>query len=299
MSTALVYTTFFLGNFLLLTSAGIALSYLWMNRNSSWLNVAYRVAVVATITLMLAGALRALQWQRVPFTTVTDSLGLFTTLGLAVVILQLKLFAHHRALLCFYLPSLAVLGTLGMFTAHPALAEPPEALSDGLLVAHVGLVFLAYALFFLAGLNSVAYAFQAHRLKHRKTTGLFRRLPSLEALDKNLFQLIRVGYPAFVITLIVGGFWVWYEGDKLGPTWWLSPKIAMSIAMLFFYAFTFHARALGRLRGPKLAYIVCYGTGALIGLYLVLALFKVLNYNFYPAVSALGIVHGLLTGVAA
>ena len=86
---------------------------------------------------------------------------------------------------------------------------------------------------------------------------------------------------ALTATLVVGGFWVWYEGQNLSPTWWLSPKIFMAVAMLVFYAFTFHARAAGRLRGPKLAHIVCYGTGTLIGIYLVLALLDVLNYNFY------------------
>ncbi len=283
MLTALVYTTFILGNVLLVAGAAVALSYLWMNSNSSWLNVAYRFAGAALITLLLAFVLRTFQWKLVPFTTAADSLCLFTTLGLAVLMVQLALFSNHRALLCFYLPSLALIGVLSVLAAHPTLSEPPRPLSGSLLIAHVGLVFLAFALFFLAGLNSVAYAFQAHRLKLRKTTGLFQRLPSLDALDKNLFQLIRAGYPTYVVTLVVGGFWVWYEGHQLSPTWYLSPKIIMAIAMLIFYAFTFHARAAGSLRGPKLAYIVCYGTGALIGFYLVLALAGTLNYNFYGA----------------
>lgn len=283
MITALVYTTYVLGILLLFSGTGVALSYLGANRNANWLNVAYRLAMGALVFLLFSGILRAYQWKLVPFTTAIDSLCLFITLSLAVLIVQLAVFSNHRALLCFYLPSLSLIGLLSVFAAYPALSTEPKSLSGALLIAHVGLVFLAFALFFLAGLNSVAYAFQAHRLKHRKTTGLFQRLPSLEALDKNLFELIRAGYPTFVVTLIVGGFWVWYEGHQLSPTWWLSPKIGMAIAMLIFYAFTFHSRAAGRLRGPKLAHIVCYGTGALIGVYLMLALLGTLNYNFYGA----------------
>ena len=283
MLTALVYTTFILGNLLLFASAAVALGYLWMSRNGNTLTLAYRLSFGALVALIASILVRTMQWQLVPFTTAADSLSLFTTLSLAVLIVQLALFANHRALLCFYLPALALIGGLSLFTAHPALSMAPKPLSGGLLIAHVGLVFLAFALFFLAGLNSVAYAFQAHRLKLRKTTGLFQRLPSLEALDKNLFQLIRAGYPTFMVTLVVGGFWVWYEGQQLSPTWWLSPKIGMAVAMLLFYAFSYHARAAGWLRGPKLAHIVCYGTGALIGLYLVLALVGALNYNFYEA----------------
>ncbi|MCF6285974.1 MAG: cytochrome c biogenesis protein CcsA [Candidatus Hydrogenedentes bacterium] len=283
MYTAFVYATYILGIVLLFCSAGSVLLYMGANRNGNWLTVAYRLAVVALASLIVTGGLRAFQWKLVPYTTAVDSLCLFTTLSLAVIMVQLAVFSSHRALLCFYLPALSLIGVLSLFTAYPALSVAPKELSSGLLIAHVGLVFLAFALFFLAGLNGVAYVFQAHRLKHRKTTGLFQRLPSLDALDKNLFQLIRAGYPTFVVTLIVGGFWVWYEGDKLSPTWWISPKVAMSVPMLLFYAFTFHARAIGWLRGPKLAYLVCYGTAALIGFYLVLTLLGAQDHNFYGA----------------
>ena len=279
--TFLVYSAFILGNLLLLGSAGVALAYLWLNTNPRLLNVAFRGAVAAMGALLLMIVFRTIQWRLVPFTTVTDSLCLFVMLSLAVLVLQLAAAPPHRALLCFYLPPLALIGALSFFRAFPVLSEAPKPLSGTLLTIHVGLVFFAFALFFLAGLNSVAYAFQARRLKHRRATGLFQKLPSLEALDKNLYQLIRIGYPAFFITLVVGGFWAWYAGQQLSGTWWLSPKVFMSGAMLVFYAFTYHARAAGRLRGPKLAHLVCYGTGALIGIYLVLALLDVLNYNFY------------------
>jgi len=279
--TPLVYSTFILGMALLFGSAIVSLSYLGLSTNPRLLNLSFRGSVASLAVLVIMMAVRTAQWGQVPFTTVADSLTLFVTCGLAILVVQLAAAPPHRALLCFYLPPLALIGALSTFRAHPTFSEAPKPLSDTLLTVHVGLVFLAFALFFLAGLNSVAYAFQAQRLKHRKTTGLFQKLPSLEALDTYLFQLIRIGYLTFAVTLVVGGFWVWYEGNQLSGTWWLSPKIVMATAMLFFYAFSYHARAAGRLRGPKLAHLVCYGTGALIGLYLFLAMFDVLNYNFY------------------
>lgn len=280
--TILVYSSHFLGNILLIGSAGAALAYLRVDQgNAQWLNGAYRSALVAMFALLATIVFRTVQWHLVPFTTAADSLCLLAFFSLLTILVQLGHDRSHRALLCFYLPPLALVAALSMYMAVPALSTAPRPLSGALLTAHVGLVFLAFALFFVAGINSVAYAFQAQRLKHRMTTGLFQMLPSLESLDRDLFRLIKIGYPAFAITLVVGGFWVWYEGQNLSPTWWLSPKIFMAVAMLVFYAFTFHARAAGRLRGPKLAHIVCYGTGTLIGLYLVLALLDVLNYNFY------------------
>lgn len=280
--TILVYITYFIGNLLLIGSAGAALAYLRLDHgNTQWLNGAYRGALAAMLSLLAMIVSRSLQWQRVPFTTAADSLCLLAFFCLLTILVQLGRDRSHRALLCFYLPPLALVGGLSLFVAVPTLSTAPKPVSGALLTAHVGLMFLAYALFFVAGINSVAYAFQAQRLKHRMTTGLFQKLPSLESLDRDLFHLIRIGYPIFAITLAVGGFWAWYEGQNLSPTWWLSPKIFMGLGTLAFYAFTFHARAAGWLRGPKLAHIVCYGTGTLIGTFLALWLLNVLNYNFF------------------
>lgn len=281
--TILVYSLFVLGNLLVLACAAVALSYLWLSTNHRLLNTAYRGSAAALASLLAMMVIRSAQWHLVPLTTVADSLSLLVLLALAVLVVQLRAAPLQRSLLCFYLPPLALISALNLLTGLSALSEAPRPLSSMLLIVHVGLVFLAYALLALAGVNSVAYAQQAQRLKHRNTTGLFQKLPSLEVLDKNLFQLIRIGYPTYVVTLIAGGFWVWYEGDNLSSTWWLSPKVFMAAAMLVFYAFAYHARAAGRLRGPKLAHIVCYGTGTLIGLYLILALLRVVNYNFYGA----------------
>lgn len=282
--TTLVYTTYFSGMASLLLGAAGSIGYLRADRgNANWLNGAHRFAALSMVLLLLMVILRTLQWRLVPFTTAADSLCLLVLFSLGTIIVQLGTDPAHRPLLCFYLPPLAAIGALSLFVAMRDLSLAPEPLSGALLTVHVGLVFLAFAMFVVAGLNSVAYAFQANRLKHRNTTGLFQKLPSLESLDRDLFRLIRIGYPTYAATLVVGGFWVWYEGDTLSPTWWLSPKIFMALAMLAFYAFTYHARAAGRLRGPKLAHIVCYGTGILLAIYLTLALFDVLNKNFYGA----------------
>ena len=90
-------------------------------------------------------------------------------------------------------------------------------------------------------------------MKHRKTTGLFQKLPSLEPLDKNLFQLIRIGYPTYVFTLIAG-LLVWDEGDTLAHGGFR--RRWHGAGDVLFYAFAYHARSVGRLRGPKLAHSV-------------------------------------------
>jgi len=182
------------------------------------------------------------------------------------------------ALCCFYIPPLAALSLINATVAHGHLHQPPRELSGIPLLTHVGLAFLAFGLFFLASLTSAAYIFQANHLKNHHRTRLFQRLPSLEQLDRTLWQLIRCGYPLFVATLILGLLWAYVDRNILGTFWWLAPKVLLSWVMAGFYATIYHVRRSGLLRGPKLAYAVFLGFSSLLAVYLVLAL---TNWNTY------------------
>jgi len=184
-------------------------------------------------------------------------------------------------LLCFYAPPLGAACLMNAATAFPRLHAAPRTLPGAPLVVHVGMVFFAYALFYLASMTSAAYVFQAARLKARRTTGLFQRLPALEKLEHILWRLIVIGYPIFVATLALGLVWVWLDRGLLEARWWLAPKVVMSWVMVAFYAATFHVRRSGRLRGHKLAYLVFIGFSVLLAVYVVLALMNLRDYHFW------------------
>ncbi len=271
------YAVFFLGVALVIASAALALVYL-RSADARILAAASRLTLAGGACLALTFLLRLVMWRHVPLSTAVDSLNLFA------VLTAFAAFSISRGkritLLAIYLPPLALLCIVTGFTAVPALgAEPPE-LSGMLLLTHVGLVFAAFALFFVASLTSLAYLDQVRRLKTHKTSGLFQRLPSLENLDQTLFHLITIGYPVFVVSLILGVFWAWYEPDQLSRGWWLSPKIILSVCMCLVYAFCFHARRAGWLRGPKLAYLMFIGGGSLIGIFVFLRAMDWSTYNF-------------------
>lgn len=229
-------------------------------------------------------ALRWMVWKHLPLTTMTDSLDLFGVLaGLAV------LFAVRKdkvpALLCFCLPPLAVIAVINAIAAYRFIPLEPRKLESAFLSVHVGLAILAYALFFIAGMTAAAYLFQARHLKHHRTSDLFRNLPSLAELDAALFRLVGYGYPFFVITLTLGLIWAFVDRNLLDSYWWLSPKVVLSYVMAIFYAGTFHMRRLGRLRGPKLAQLICAGFFLLIFSYIVLSIIGLRGYHFWSKVS--------------
>jgi ABC-type transport system involved in cytochrome c biogenesis permease subunit len=209
-----------------------------------------------------------------------DSLVLFLVLCTGIIpTVQRR--AEMRPLLVYYFPALAILAIVSGLAGPRYLDEAPKALNGLLLTVHVGLVFLSFALFFVASLTSAAYAVKAQRLKRRTTGGFAARLPSLELMDDTLFQLIGAGYVSFVVTALLGVGWAWAERGLLGEYWFVSPKIIFSFAMVGLYAVSFHARRFGLLRGPKLAYLVFFGFTTLLAAYLVMGLFQVGGASFW------------------
>jgi len=224
--------------------------------------------------------LRWVRWGLLPLTTTADSLVLFVLLSAVLVLVAVR---RHDVpgLLCFHVPPLAAVCLLNAVVAHPDLHAAPRALRGLPLSIHVGAVFLAYALFFLASTTSAAYLYQARRLKRHQTAGLFQRLPSLEELDRTLYRLVAVGYPLFAATLGLGVLWAWLDRDLLQPGWWHAPKVLLSVVMVLFFAVMFHMRRSGRLRGPKLALLVFSGFSSLLVLYVVSAVLHLRTYNFW------------------
>jgi len=231
----------------------------------------------------LMGCVLAMRWFEfglIPLTSGIESLTLFV-LMVAINAAIITADSRRLPLVLVYLPALGLLSIVAALVGTADLSEPPKPLSALLLLLHVVPAFMAYALFFVAMLTSSVYLFQARRLKEHRTTGIFQLLPSLANLDGVLYGLIRIGYPLFLLTLVMGLYWTWYDRALLGPLWFASPKILLSFCMAALYAACFHGRARGALRGPKLAMLLAAGFGALLGAYLLLELLTLTNYNFW------------------
>lgn len=264
-----------------IAAAVIGLAYLRAS-DGNLLARAKHAAGVANTLLLVVFVTRWVKWDLVPMTGLADSLNVFLILATGIV-LTVQLNKSAAPLLSFCLPPLAIIAGVNLLAGFPDLSNPPKELAGLPLTIHVGLVFLAFALFYVASMISVAYAVQAQNLKRNRTTGLSRKLPSLEQLDKFLYRLIGIGYPVFVVTLVFGLVWARLDRELLGDSWWISPKIFLSAFMVLIYAVSFHSRWFGLLRGPKLAYLVFVSFALLMTTYLVLGVLGLSNYNFFEA----------------
>ena len=128
--------------------------------------MARRLTGAGAIAFAANLGLRWYLWGALPLTNTTDSLDLLTVLTTLVMLLALRQ-TGALVLVPFYAPPLAAIALLNAAVAHTNLYEAPRALPSVPLGVHVGLAFLAYALFFAASATSVAYVCQARTLKRR------------------------------------------------------------------------------------------------------------------------------------
>jgi HemX protein len=241
-----------------------------------------RAVWTGALSLVAVFVLRFVQWHLLPMSSGVDTLNLLVLLGTAIVFL-LFFQPNRYSLMCFYAPIFALLMLVNGYLALRDLPVAPRELPTVFLAVHVGLAFLAFALFLVASVTSLAYIYQATRLKSKNMAGIFQRLPSLQQLDQTLYTLIQFGYPIFVFTLVIGVVWAYRDNASLSPTWWFSPKIFLALMMTLLFGFCFHARTHKLLRGPKLAYLIALGFAGILIIYLSLNLLHLTNYNFWEA----------------
>jgi len=264
-----------------LLAAGCALRG-WRKSDPALYRIARRATETSAVLLVATIAARWAHIGRLPLTSSFDVINVFILMTAGIVIAT-QFTAPHKILSAFYLPPIAAIALLNVFLALRLMSETPRDIESIFLLFHVGMVFLAYAFFFVASLTSIAYLVHVRQLKVGSAATQTGRLPPLAQLDTLLYRLIATGYPLFVLTLILGVCWALFGKDKdqLGARWWLSPKIIMSVFTVVLYAVSFHLRRLGVLRGPKLAYLIVFGFNAFFVVYLLLSLLGLSGYNFW------------------
>lgn len=110
----------------------------------------------------------------------------------------------------------AKIDALGAFVAPVALTfvlgsrfvgAPDPVPFGGLLAVHVTVNVVGDALFLLASGAAVLYLVEERRLKEKRPSSLFGRLPALDALDRAEHRLLFVGFFLLTLGIITGTAW--------------------------------------------------------------------------------------------
>ncbi|OXS57923.1 hypothetical protein B1A99_14895 [Cohnella sp. CIP 111063] len=132
---------------------------------------------------------------------------------------------------------------------HTAALEPWE-VARRLLIMHVSLITLSFALLTIAALLGAMYLFLHRKLKTKKWTHVMSKMPSLESIDSYAFRLGAIGVPLLLLSLSTGTAALIIDHD---PGKLFDGRVMLSFMAGLVYIFYLLRKIRSRDDGTKLA----------------------------------------------
>ncbi|MCD9022730.1 cytochrome c biogenesis protein CcsA [Cohnella silvisoli] len=126
----------------------------------------------------------------------------------------------------------------------------PWEVARRLLIVHVGLITLAFAVLTITALLGLMYLFLHRRLKAKKWTHMMTKMPSLEWIDQYAYRAGLIGIPLLLLSLSTGTAALLLEGS---PARLLDEKVLLSFAAGVIYILYLVRGFKSRDDGAKLA----------------------------------------------
>lgn len=138
--------------------------------------------------------------------------------------------------------------------------NPGPLLADGGYILHAVLVLFAYTALSLAFLYSLLYVIQARQLAARSFGLLYRRLPSLDLLERMSVGAVKLGVPLLLAANLAGHGWMHTLTRQLGQTQaadlsTLDAKIFSAWGTLAIYVLGLLGHRYWGWRGRRMSYI--------------------------------------------
>ncbi len=115
---------------------------------------------------------------------------------------------------------------------------------------HIVSAFFAYASFTLSFAAGILYLIQHHELKSKHAGPFYQKLPSLEELEKLIYQPLLWGTPLLLAAIGIGFLW---SKSAFGKYWIFDPKTLLTAITLFIYSAILYFRHAASLRGKQAA----------------------------------------------
>lgn len=215
--------------------------YLWVFRGDNPLprRLASRFTLAVALLHLAALTAGALAYGHLPMGT---PLEFVSTLALAIIVTYLAIERRYRAKGTGFVP--VGVAFLLQFVASAFSFKVSDAprpyLDDPGFAGHAVLALLAYTALTLSFIYALLYLVLARQLGRKSFGLLFRRLPSLEILERMSVTGVELGVPLLFASLALGHMWMYSLADRVGPTlaaplspW--DPKVIVSWVVLLGY----------------------------------------------------------------
>ncbi len=181
--------------------------------------------------------------------------------GIVGIFLAVLLRSRLTVVGAFVAPVATVFAVLAELA--PGSPAPSRSLPTWWLTAHLVSLLLGYAAFSVSFCLAAIYLIQERFLKSRRLGGLFRRLPSLEALDRLNRFATAAGFVLLSIGLFLGAAWVTVK-PTAGERVWEDPLVLLTSALWLWYAYAVQSHLFAGWRGRKSAVFSVVGFAALL-----------------------------------
>lgn len=211
-----------------------------VKQTGDWQPLQDNLSALLTLSVVLAGLVTYVQYRRpIPW---------LEWLAMPVVLMLLLMAGHF-----------------GTTSPHPYL---PTAYS----LVHRVAIFGGTLAFLVAGAMGGMYLLADRNLRHKPKWGEAKQAPghpwmfsSLERLEHLTYSAVTWGFALFTIGVVTGVAWATHGKSRLGPQWYLAPKVLLAVAAWLVFAVVMHTPIAPRLRGRKDAVL------SIVGLFLTLA----------------------------
>ena len=238
-----------------------------------------RAAAATALIHLAAIVVRSLSLRRLPM---GNNLEFFSCLALAVLVMYLVIEWRRKVKNTGFL----VLGMAFVFefTADAFIVNTAPAnqlLADPGFAGHAVLVLLSYTALSLSFVYALLYLLLSRQL-HRKHFGLlFRRLPSLETLERMSVGAVKLALPLMFAALALGHLWMYDLADRLPPEQAamlspFDPKVLISWVIFVAYAVGLAGHLFWGWRGPRM-------NQAAVTVFVVMFLTMGLVHHFFPS----------------
>jgi len=214
------------------------------------------------LALTLHGLAIGFRWFEAKHPPVVNFYEVLSFGAFCIAGLYLALEAKYRLKILGVFVTPVILVCMGTASFQPYKIVPiPPALQSFWLPIHATICLVSYAVFAISFCLSIMFLIQERQIKRKRFGGLFRRFPSLDALDIMNERCIKIGFPLLTIGIVTGSIWA---EEAWGRYWGWDPKETWSLITWFLYAAILHQRLTVGWRGRRAAIMTIISFATLV-----------------------------------
>jgi len=236
--------------------AAATLAYLvnFMRNRTTRSRLDMATLALALLTSFAHAVVLTLLEGHIPLATTGESLAFFA-MCTAAVYAYLEVRTRTQALGIFVI-GVAFFFQLAASLSFQMYGEFPDILRSGWFAIHASISVLSFSGFAIATIMSVLYLLLYRELHRGRPGYIFRRIPSLEALDEMARRGVKIGWILLTVGIVTGSIWAHQAWERY---WSWDPKECTALTVWLIYGTYLFLRARRGWTGRRTAFFAVAG----------------------------------------